>query len=281
VDSAPGRGTEIRIYLPVAAVCAAPVPDARPRPEGGSETILLVEDEAEVRRFAAGALRQFGYLVLEASRGEEALHIAAQPGRAIDLLVSDVMMPGMKGPELAARMKVVQRGTRILFMSGYPDTEALHASAPGMRFTYLQKPFGPEVLAAKVREALGNGSNGGRVLVVDDEEVVRDLFRDVLESAGYEVGQASNGREALAEARAQRFDLVLTDLVMPEQEGIETIRELRAQFPGLKIVAVSGAFEGRLLKVGQKMGADAALAKPVSPEDLLTCVQGLLKHQPV
>ncbi|OGK89213.1 MAG: hypothetical protein A2X52_09215 [Candidatus Rokubacteria bacterium GWC2_70_16] len=156
IESAPGRGATFRVYLPRTEAPAEPLePDAGGRSAaGGSETILLVEDEAEVRQIAHEILTALGYRVLEAGRPAEAVGVlAAHPG-PIHLLLTDVVMPEMSGPQLAARLTVERPGLRVLFVSGY-TADALGprgALAPGVAL--LQKPFTAEALAAKVREVL-------------------------------------------------------------------------------------------------------------------------------
>jgi CheY-like chemotaxis protein len=116
-----------------------------------------------------------------------------------------------------------------------------------------------------------------RILVAADEAGVRGFLRAVLEDGGHEVIEAVDGKQALQQARAGQVDLVITDLVMPEQEGIETIRALRREVPGVGIIAISGALEGQFLKVAEMLGADAVLNKPVSAEVLLAKVVEVLK----
>jgi hypothetical protein len=118
-----------------------------------------------------------------------------------------------------------------------------------------------------------------RILVADDEAGVRRFLRAVLEEGGYEVVEAADGKQALQEALAGRVDLVITDLVMPEQEGIETIQALRRDVPGVGIIAISGAFEGQFLKTALLLGADAGLSKPVSADLLLARVAEVLKSR--
>jgi CheY-like chemotaxis protein len=118
-----------------------------------------------------------------------------------------------------------------------------------------------------------------RILVADDEAGVRSFLRILLEGAGYHVIEAADGRHALRQVRAGRVDLVITDLVMPELEGIETIRALRKEVPGIGIIAVSGAFEGQFLQIAEMVGADAILTKPVDPGSLLASVADVLKRQ--
>jgi len=122
-----------------------------------------------------------------------------------------------------------------------------------------------------------------RVLVIDDEEQVRTLIREVLEGAGHEVMEAGNGREAMKLFEANPTSVVITDLVMPEQDGLETIRELRRRFPTVKIIAVSGAQQKlnlELLYVAEKLGALRTLEKPFDIRKLVALVEELLQDKP-
>ncbi len=153
--SEPDVGTTFKIYLPQVREPAEAVmvskPSAKPR---GSETILLVEDEEALAKLARRALEKQGYRVFDARSGSAALEIIlAQPG--IDLLVTDVVMPGMSGGELARELQLTHPQMKVLFMSGYTDDAIVRHGilAPGVAF--LQKPFTPASLAHKVREVLG------------------------------------------------------------------------------------------------------------------------------
>jgi PAS domain S-box-containing protein len=155
VYSEPGQGTTFRIYLPRKTGAADPQPAAappRPMPTG-SETVLVVEDEPRVRRLAVLGLRAHGYVVLEASDGAEALRTAELVGSEIDVIVSDVMMPGMSGPELLKRLEVIAPQARAVLMSGHAESTVL-SQMPDLRGVFLPKPFTPERLARKVREVL-------------------------------------------------------------------------------------------------------------------------------
>jgi two-component system, cell cycle sensor histidine kinase and response regulator CckA len=153
--SAPGEGTTFTICLPLAQESAEHAP-ARPapRPGAGSETILLVEDEDGVRRLLVHVLTKRGYKVLEASGGEEALRIFERHPGPIDLVLTDMVMPRMSGRELGERIQRINRGVKVVFMSGYTDDVLVRTGAlsPGMAF--LQKPLRPETLTAKIRETL-------------------------------------------------------------------------------------------------------------------------------
>jgi PAS domain S-box-containing protein len=278
VTSEPGCGAAFEIHLPRLAGAAGAGTQAASPPVSarGSETVLVVEDQDPVRSFAVTVLKEHGYVVLDAAQGDDALLMAERHSGPIHLLLTDVVMPHMTGKGLAERLEHLRPEMKVLYMSGYAadvmvQRELLESGAP-----CLTKPFAPDVLAAKVREVLGPPRLAATILVVDDEGSVRGLFEQVLTGAGYEVVVARNGAEALKKVHERRFDLLLTDLVMPEKEGLELIRILRKERPDLKIVAVSGAFGGTFLKAAQLLGAHATLLKPVSPDQLLGAVQGAL-----
>lgn len=153
VDSAPGEGASFSIYLPVTRETeAARAGLAGGGADVGSETILLVEDEDEVRRVLNQILASKGYRVLQASSGEEALVISRLHRGAIDLLLTDVTMPQMKGPELAARLLAERRDTRVVYMSGY--NEELLSDGESEPPICLNKPFSSQTLGRTVREVL-------------------------------------------------------------------------------------------------------------------------------
>jgi CheY-like chemotaxis protein len=278
VRSSPGSGSRFEIWLPVTD--AAAVDAAAPPPAAGSgrgeETLLIVEDQGEVRRLALSILKASGYRLLEAENAEQALQLSAGYAGGIDLLITDVIMPGLNGRQLADRLAKERPGLKVLYTSGYAaDVIALEGSLePGM--AYLPKPFGAAQLAAKVREVLGAGRGPSTLLVIDDDPAVRGFLRQILAGAGYIVVEAGDGRSGMSKIEPHRVDLVITDLVMPEQEGLETLQRLRAERPNLPVIVISGAFGGSYLKTARRLGATAALAKPIDPETLLRAVREAL-----
>jgi signal transduction histidine kinase len=159
VYSEPGHGTTFKIYLPRTLEDASPavVLAARPRMATGNETILLVEDEEAMRAMIRQLLEQGGYRVLEANNGRLALELAQQYAGPIHLLISDVVMPEMGGPQLAEHMAQLRPQTRVLFLSGYADRAFEHLGiAPGAAL--LEKPFNGGGLLQKVREILGGSA---------------------------------------------------------------------------------------------------------------------------
>ena len=164
VQSAPGEGTTFRVYLPrVAEVTEADEPERVSRSGGQGErpavaTLLLVEDEPEVREVECDILEAQGYTVFSASNGDEALAIYKRYRGQFDLLVTDVVMPGMNGPELAERIAGLGRGTKVLYISGYTDSYLSEHTRLEVGTAFLAKPFTSRTLAEKVRAVLGTGA---------------------------------------------------------------------------------------------------------------------------
>jgi PAS domain S-box-containing protein len=158
VYSEPGRGTSFKIYLPRIEETAVPaVRDGKKEtqiPERGSETILLVEDEKGVRELAREYLASSGYTVIEAEDGHTALELAAMHVGPIHLLLTDVVMPGISGRELAERVSQIRPGIKIIYMSGYTDQAVVHHGILRNDAVLLQKPFTLMTLAGKLREML-------------------------------------------------------------------------------------------------------------------------------
>ena len=152
-----GQGTTVKVYLPSCdGAVESDQQEAQPsRPSAGAETVLLVEDNSQVRELAAEILKARGYHVLEASGGESALRIVRQqPDKRIDLLITDVVMPEMSGPELAQQLAASGQQAKVLYISGYTDNWIIHHGVLEGATSFLQKPFTPSVLAGKVREVL-------------------------------------------------------------------------------------------------------------------------------
>jgi PAS domain S-box-containing protein len=157
VYSEVGKGTTFKIHLPRTE---EEVDESGPGRKGvealeGTETLLLVEDEDAVRSLVRNVLKEKGYRILEASRGEEALELAEQYWGPIDLLVTDVVMPQMGGRELARRLVSLHPQIKVLYISGYADNPSWYQGGLDSGVAFLQKPFSPEALAHKVREVLG------------------------------------------------------------------------------------------------------------------------------
>jgi CheY-like chemotaxis protein/two-component sensor histidine kinase len=156
VYSEPGRGTTFKIYLPQVDEALEELTEKIETKEvpRGSETVLIVEDDKEVRGLAARILENQGYKVLEASQGSEALPLCKEHQKPIHLMLTDVVMPGLDGRELAERAKSFHPGMKVLYMSGYTENTIIHHGVLEKGLNYIQKPFTVDGLARKVREVL-------------------------------------------------------------------------------------------------------------------------------
>lgn len=156
VTSRVGHGTRFDLYFPSVESDILTTPPTQPsgQPKRGTETILVVEDEPSVRTLVRDELRKLGYRVVEAKNGVEACLLATQQAGSLQLLLTDVVMPGMGGRELAQHLSVIKPDLRTLFMSGYMDDVGIMAGQEEGSSSFLQKPFTPEVLAGAVRNLL-------------------------------------------------------------------------------------------------------------------------------
>jgi CheY-like chemotaxis protein len=155
VYSEPEQGSSFRIYLPLVGTELARGRAAPPSPSGGgSESILLAEDEPAVRAIVARSLREYGYSVIEARDGVHAVELAEAAAAAPDLVIADIVMPGMGGKQLALEFQARWPGIPILFMSGYTGMDAIRRGLLDEGKEFMQKPLEPEAVAKKIRQIL-------------------------------------------------------------------------------------------------------------------------------
>ena len=154
VDTEVDRGTAFHLYLPPTAEQETTEAREVPKALGGNETVLLVEDEPQVAELIADALQTSGYTVLQAAHGTQALDIVRSHGQPIHLLLTDVIMPGMNGRELADRVTGLRGDVRTLYMSGYSDDAVLRNGVEAALVQFIPKPFGMDALRAKIRDVL-------------------------------------------------------------------------------------------------------------------------------
>ncbi|HYU10073.1 MAG TPA: response regulator [Gemmatimonadales bacterium] len=280
VYSEPSHGTCFKVYLPrvdepVSTAANVPIESTR-----GTETVLVVEDVAAVRAVSRKMLERYGYRVLDAGDGDVAVRVADESGEHIHLLLTDVVMPNVNGRDLAALFAKTRPTTKVLFMSGYTDDAIVRHGILQEGIAYLQKPFTPESLARKVRAVLDAGAaRSACVLLIDDHEDVRVSLRRMLEDAGHRVLDAADGKTGVGLLGGTKVDVVITDLFMPGQDGIVTIRRIRKEYPAVKIIAMSGGGLGGqlgLLKDAVLLGATTALRKPIGSKELLEAIRTTL-----
>ena len=273
-----GIGTTFKVYLPLVEDLEVPAESSQPAPaKPEDESILVVEDDQSIRGLTAEVLREHGYRVNEAASAEQALSVFEASG-PVDLLLTDIVMSGMNGHELANKLVASHPGLKVLYMSGYSERGVVQQGILEPGRSFLPKPFQPGDLLGKVGEMLAKPRNPAKILIVDDDPQVRCFLAKLLEIEGYDVIQACNGKEAQAYCRETSFELMITDLVMPEQEGLETIHAIRQHWPRFPVIAISGAFGGSYLELAKRLGADAVFRKPFEPDGILAEIRKQLKR---
>jgi len=283
-QSEPDKGTTFYVLFPVIKDEVEAEIEPSEIIEEGSERILFVDDEESLVIAAKDYLEDFGYQVITEINPVKALGIFKEDPEGFDLIITDMTMSDLTGDMLAKKIMSIRPDMPVILCTGYSEKiSEVEAKGMGIK-AFVMKPALVEEMATTIRLVLdqGKGENvsvAKRILVVDDEEQMRSILRQIMESAGYEVSEAPDGRVALGLCRKKQFDLIITDLIMPEKEGIETIIELKRGFPKVKIIAISGGGRGApetYLDIAKDIGADHTLAKPFDKEEILKIVKELL-----
>jgi len=249
---------------------------SRSTSRGNRATILVAEDDPALRQFLLSVLETNGYRVLGAESGAEAMEIQAKEAGRIDLLLTDWVMPGIDGLELAHRFRNERPDAEVLLTTGYANLFSADREAP---FPVIEKPFTVDSLLAEVGALLADKRQQATVLIADDAPEVRRFFSAVLTSEGYRVLECACGAEAERHIARGGIDLAILDLFMPEGDGLEVIHKLRRRKSRPKILALSGEGD-EYLDAAYGLGADLALMKPVPPVTLLNVVRQLLAWDP-
>jgi PAS domain S-box-containing protein len=262
-----GHGTTVRIYLPRARQPEDVETDIETGPiTGGSETVLVVEDDEDVRGTVVDLLSELGYRVLRAKDALSALAIV-ESGVPIDLLFTDVVMPGPLGsPELARKARERLPNIAVLFTSGYTDNAIVHGGRLDEGVDLLSKPYSREAMARKIRHVLRTQPRGqipapaqlavltppeqealpaasrltARVLLVDDDAMVRFTTADMLGYLGHAVTEAGDATEALRLLSEHAYDVIVTDISLPDLSGDELAMRALALQPGLRVIFATG-----------------------------------------
>ncbi len=284
VYSEPGKGATFNVFFPVIKSETAAESTAHERFPTGTERILFVEDEPALADLGKRMLERLGYDVTMRTSSIEALEaFNAQPDK-FDLLLTDMTMPDMTGKELAQALLRIRPGCPIILCSGFSEMIMEdNAQHLGIK-AFIMKPLVMGELAETLRRVLDRveekeESINARILLVEDDDQMRGMIRKMLEGAGHVVVEAPDGKVAAKLYREQASDLIITDLLMPEKEGIELIQDLKHDFPDVKIIAISGG--GKLdpasyLPLAKGLGAMYTFEKPFKKEDLLAAAQDIL-----
>jgi signal transduction histidine kinase/CheY-like chemotaxis protein len=280
LDSAIGQGTSVKLYLPRTLDPVASSPGDLPPPASGSERVLVVEDNDEVRRAVVDMLKGWGYRVV-AVENPDAAAALLDSDAAFDLLFTDVVMPGSMSAVQLARLAQQRRpGIGVLLTSGY--TRDLIPSKEGADLPMIAKPYRSDELAARVRAVLAARAqpapahpaaepqaarpdeHARRVLLVEDEVVLRMSTVDMLERLGCLVAAVGSAEQALELLdRGGSYEVLLTDLGLPGMSGEELAAEVRRRLPALPVIIASGYGQGESQHEGLRF-----IGKPYSSIDL-------------
>jgi len=262
-----GSGTTIKIYLPRSMQPEVELPNLRNAPVvGGSETILVVEDDLAVQATVVDMLQALGYRVLKANDGQGALTIL-QSGIPIDMLFTDVVMPGpVRSIEVARQAKEMFPDIEVLFTSGYTQNAIVHGGRLDPGVELISKPYRRDELARKIRQlfaarkdrssavidappaakveaaepALSAAGNPLSILVVEDNHDARTMLSELLLILGHSVEGVGSAEQAIEVLAQKRFDVLLTDHSLPGMSGLELARSVAAQKRDMKIIFSSG-----------------------------------------
>ncbi|WP_286773015.1 GAF domain-containing protein [Sphingomonas sp. 66-10] len=246
VYSEEGCGTTVKIYLPRFTGASieedAPVETAYEPRSARGEAVLVVEDDAEVRAFSADVLRDAGYQVLEAGDGAAALRILERRNQRVDLLFTDVVMPGLSGRELSDRARQLRPNLKVLYTSGYTRNAIVHGGRLDPGVELLPKPFTSRSLMLRVRDLL-DARTGKRLLLIEDDPAVRTLAIEALRSAGYLSEPAANAAEGLGRLRAAQggYDAVVIATGPSEKDSDALLKEIRGQWADLPVLITGAA----------------------------------------
>jgi signal transduction histidine kinase/response regulator RpfG family c-di-GMP phosphodiesterase len=291
--SEPGHGTTVKLYLPRSMEDEAVRVEAANDPvTGGTETILVVEDDANVRATAVDMLTQLGYQVLKAVDAQSALSVL-ESGVHVDLLFSDVVMPGpMRSVELARRAKDMLPALEVLFTSGYTENAIVHGGRLDPGVALISKPYRRDALARKVRwmfrtrvyeapdmpdapdPALQPQPQSQpqpqplRVLIVEDDANTREATRELLELLDAKVLAVDSAQAALDVIAQQLFDVLLTDVRMPGMSGLDLARAMKRVQPRVRVVLASGYGTSLLAELGDELSGATLLPKPFNFDEL-------------
>jgi CheY-like chemotaxis protein len=304
IYSEPGHGTTIRLYLPRVRQEEDLETEVDPgSSKGGAETILVVEDDEDVRTTVVDMLSSLGYRVLRAKDAQSALAIV-ESGVPIDLLFTDVVMPGpLRSTELARKARERQPAIAVLFTSGYTDNAIVHAGRLDEGVELLSKPYTHEALARKIRHTLRVQSASGpigltlqaedsqtvalvdrnrnetfdavrglRILFVEDDELVRASTAEVLRTFGLDIFEAGGHDDAQQVIATQPVDVLLTDVGLGAHSGVDLALEATRRQPHVRVIFASGYPVELAPDQQATLGNAQHLRKPYDPLDLINAL---------
>jgi len=274
VESEPGKGARFDIFLPTAEQAVTAEAQSS-RTAERLPGVLVAEDEPLVRDLAVSVLERGGFDVRAAANGLDALALFEQHAEAIDVVVTDMVMPEMGGLDLARRVREQRPDTPIVYMSGYTD-EAPAVELQADPSAFLQKPFSAETLASAVRGATERrpGRLGITCVIADDHPAVLDAITQYLEVQGITVvASCSRGDEALQALQDHQPTVALLDVSMETPDGLEVTRAARVSASNTRIVLYTGHRDRRALASAAGAGAHGLVLKEAPLGELVRALR--------
>ena len=273
------RGTTFKVYLP--CTLQTPMDRTEPKsettPQGRGELVLVVEDEPALRNLLNNMLTAHGYRVILAADGIEALAIVEQQNVRPDLVLTDVIMPGMSGKAMAEQLRAQHPELKVLYMSGYTDNAIIHHGVLDSGIPFIHKPFRRTELVAKIANLLAEGRptevTPKAILMLDDEPAIRTLIGWSCEERGHRFVGVSNTAEALDALSADCFDVLLIDMNLSGEDGATALRAIRAAVHTAPAVMISGDAYSVDLDQLRCWGAMAAIEKSHEIGPLLELIE--------
>ncbi|AMN38633.1 response regulator [Rhodoplanes sp. Z2-YC6860] len=278
-----GIGTTAKIYLPKSAAANAVALEqsggSTELPLGRSgETVLVVEDDEDVRNYTVSSLSELGYTVLEAADAQSALDII-QDHESVQLLFTDLGLPGgMDGKALALRAQQVRNSLKVLLTTAYAGSALVHDGRLDPGTELLSKPFTFDSLARRIRELLDRNDRTqqqSKILIVEDEVLLRMLVVEVLTDHGWqtiEAGSFSEGAEILQTA-GDELSAAIVDLGLPDRSGDQLVLEIRARYPDLPILLTTGFADENMRARFARDSRTRFFGKPFQPEALIEALR--------
>ncbi len=244
--------------------------------------ILIVDDDEVIRHLLMDTLSALGYQTWGAANGEEAL--SSLKDKKVDVVISDVRMPKLDGVNLLKKLKETHPDLPVLIITAYnfafDQAQAFKSGADG----FLAKPFRIGKMEELIKLALSQKKvntsvppePSKKILVVDDDEILLPMLVETLSTLGYQTQGASNGEEALKKIEGVEFDLVITDIRMPQMDGISFLRTLKEKKPKLPVIMITGFSLAYTQQRATQEGADGYLVKPFKIEKIEELVKNLL-----
>jgi len=274
-----GKGTTFKVYLPRTNQSPVDLHEVRPEKvvQARGEHVLVVEDELALRNLLENMLTALGYRVTLAADGFQALALVEQQDLRPDLVLTDVVMPGMSGKVLADRLQSQQPNLKVLFMSGYTDNAIIHHGVLDPGIPFIHKPFRRTELIAKITDLLTarppSDAIAKTILMLDDDPAIRALTGWACENQGHRFVGVSNIAEALSALSVDRFDLLLIDMNLSGEDGESALRAIREAGHTAPAIMISGDAHSVDLDQLRDWGAMAAIEKSHDAVPLLELIE--------